>query len=178
MTTPRLQINLDKIFHNARTLVGRLANKGISVTGVSKAALGSPEVAGVLLAGGVTSIGDSRIENIEVMRDANVTANILLTRSPMLSQVARVVTSADMSLNTELDVICALSDAAGKIGRTHGVLLMVELGDLCEGIMPAQLEDVVRRTLKFPNITIEGIGTNLACRSGVIPDAENMAELS
>jgi predicted amino acid racemase len=55
---------------------------------------------------------------------------------------------------------------------------MVELGDLREGIMPADLENVVRRTLRFPNIALKGIGTNLACRCGVAPDVANMGELS
>jgi predicted amino acid racemase len=44
--------------------------------------------------------------------------------------------------------------------------------------MPDDLIDTVRETLRFPNIAFEGIGTNLACRSGVSPDARNMAELS
>ena len=55
---------------------------------------------------------------------------------------------------------------------------MVELGDLREGIMPGDLEDTVRQTLRFPNIALKGIGANLACHSGVVPDAQNMAELS
>lgn len=55
---------------------------------------------------------------------------------------------------------------------------MVELGDLREGIMPGDLENVVRRTLQFPNLILKGIGTNLACRSGVVPDGVNMGELS
>ena len=178
MTAPRLEVDLDKIHHNTQTLVRRLSRVGISVTGISKATLGSPEIANAMLRAGVTSIGDSRIENIGMMRKSKVSANILLTRSPMLSQVVKVVEIADISLNTELDVISRLSLAALNAGRTHGVILMVELGDLREGIMPADLEHIVRRTLCFSNITLEGIGTNLACRSGVIPDAENMAELS
>jgi predicted amino acid racemase len=60
----------------------------------------------------------------------------------------------------------------------HGVVLMVELGDLREGIMPRDLEAVARETLRLPNLTVEGIGTNLACHSGVSPDATNMGELS
>ena len=55
---------------------------------------------------------------------------------------------------------------------------MVELGDLREGIMPDDLLDTVRETLRLPNIVLKGIGTNLACRCGVSPDARNMAELS
>ena len=178
MTAPRLEIDLDKIHHNARTLVERLADRGISVTGVTKATLGSPEIAVALLRAGVSALGDSRIENIEAMRLANVPGSINLIRSPMLSQADRVVAHADVSFNTELDVIGALSSAARQAGRTHGIVLMVELGDLREGIMPGDLENTVRETLRLPNIVLKGIGTNLACRSGVSPDARNMAELS
>ena len=178
MTTPRLEIDLDKIQHNTRTLVEMLANRGISVTGVTKATLGSPEIAGVLLRAGVSALGDSRIENIETMRLASVTAPMTLIRTPMLSQVNRVVMHADVSFNTELDIISKLSCAAQKARLMHGVVLMIELGDLREGIMPGDLENTVRKTLGFPNIALKGIGTNLACRSGVSPDAKNMAELS
>lgn len=175
---PRLEIDLDKIHHNARTLVERLAKRGISVTGVTKATLGSPEIAGALLRAGVRSLGDARIENIEAMRRAGVPGSTTLIRSPMLGQVDRVVTTADVSFNTELEVISKLSSAAQKAKRTHGVVLMVELGDLREGIMPCDLEHVVRETLRFPSIELRGIGTNLACQNGVSPDAGNMSELS
>ncbi len=178
MTGPRLEIDLDKIHHNARTLVQRLAGRGISVTGVTKAILGSPEIARTLLRAGVSGVGDSRIENIETMRRAGVPTSMTLIRSPMVSQADRVVMHADVSFNTELDVISALSSSALAATRTHGVVLMVELGDLREGIMPGDLVDVVRETLRFPNIAFKGIGTNLACRSGVSPDAKNMTELS
>ena len=178
MTAPRLEIDLDKIHHNARTLVERLAQRGISVMGVTKAALGSPEIAAALLRAGVQALGDSRIENIEAMRRAGVPASMTLIRSPMLSQADRVITHADVSFNTELDVISRLSSAARKASKTHGIVLMVELGDLREGIMPGDLERTVRETLRFPNIALKGIGTNLACRCGVVPDAQKMAELS
>lgn len=178
MTAPRLQIDLDKIHHNARTLVERLAGRGISVTGVTKATLGSPEIAGAMLQAGVSALGDSRIENIEAMRLAAVTAPMALLRSPMLSQADRVVAHADVSFNTELDVIAKLSSAAQQAKRTHGIVLMVELGDLREGIMPGDLMNAVRQTLSFPNIALKGIGANLACHSGILPDAKNMAELS
>ena len=178
MSAPRLEIDLRKIRHNARTLVERLAKRGISVTGVTKATLGSAEIATTLLEAGVKRLGDSRIENIEAMHLAQVAAAMTLIRSPMLSQVNRVVTYADVSFNTEIEVIIELSLEAQKAGRTHGVVLMVELGDLREGIMPDDLLDCVRETLSLPNINFKGIGTNLACRSGVLPDSKNMAILS
>ena len=178
MTAPRLVIDLEKIEHNARTLVGRLATRNIRVTGVTKATLGSPAIAGALLRAGVTGLGDSRIENLEAMRHAGVAASMTLLRSPMISQARRVVEQADVSLNTELEVIGQLSSAATALGRIHGAVLMVEMGDLREGIMPAELMGIVRETIRLPNIRFKGIGTNLVCRNGVVPDANNMAELS
>jgi predicted amino acid racemase len=178
MVAPRLEIDLGKIQHNARTLVERLARRSISVTGVTKATLGSTEIAHAMLLAGVSGLGDSRIDNIEAMRRSQVSARLSLIRSPMLSQAKRVVTSADVSFNTELEVIRRLSLEAAKLDRRHAVVLMVELGDLREGLLPDDLVAAVRETLSLPNIVFKGIGTNLACRSGASPDDANMGELS
>jgi predicted amino acid racemase len=178
LSAPRLEIDLDKIQHNARTLVNRLADRGISVTAVMKATLGCPEIARAVLDAGVSMVGDSRMENIEAMSRAGVKAPMMLIRSPMISDAHRVVRYADLSLNSELDVIGKLSDAANAAGKRHGVVLMVELGDLREGIMPADLEHTVGQVLGMPNIDLKGIGANLACHCGVSPDADNMAQLS
>jgi predicted amino acid racemase len=178
VTAPRLEIDLDRIEHNARTLTNRLAARGISVTGVTKAALGCADIANALMRAGVSRLGDSRIENIEAMRREQIAAPIMMIRSPMPSQVDRVVQATEMSCNTELAVITRLSYAARRAGRSHAVMLMVELGDLREGIMPDDLEDTVRAVLQLPNITLIGIGANLACHGGVVPDVNNMAELS
>lgn len=178
MSAPRLEIDLEKIHHNALTLVRILGKRGISITGVTKATLGSPEIADAWLRAGVSGLGDSRIENIAGLRRGHVRSAMTLIRTPMPSQADQVVALADLSCNTELDVIRRLSSAARKLNRIHGVLLMVELGDLREGIMPQFLERTVREVLRLPNIAFAGIGTNLACRSGVSPSAGNMAELS
>jgi predicted amino acid racemase len=131
-----------------------------------------------MLGAGVVSLGDSRIENIEAMRQAGVHCELTLIRSPMMSQVDRVVASADISHNTELEVVKSLSAAAQGQGRTHGILLMVELGDLREGILPADLLPFIDQASRLPNIEFCGIGTNLACQCGVAPDRENMGALS
>lgn len=178
MSAPRLEIHLGRLHHNAKTLVGRLALQGIAVTGVSKATLGLPEIVHTWVDAGVASIGESRIESIEGLTAAGVGVPMLLIRSPMLSQVERVVAHAAISCNSELSVLQALSAAAQRQGLCHGVLLMVELGDLREGILAIDLEAVAQQTLALPNLRLMGIGANLGCQHGVVPDALNMAELS
>ena len=175
---PRIEIRTDLIEHNTSVLVRRLARRSIAIAGITKATLGSVAVARAMLRGGVTSLGESRVENIETLRAGGITAPIMLIRSPMLSQAERVVASANVSCNTELDVVKALSHAAVIQQRNHGVIVMIELGDLREGVLANHLEEFVNTISQLANITLMGIGTNLACQHGVAPDETNMAELS
>ena len=178
MTAPRLDIDLDAVAHNTRALVDRLAPRGIRVTSVSKAVLGAPNVATAMLRGGASGIGDSRAENLARLRAAGVLAPFTLIRSPMLSQVDDVVRAADFSLNTEADVLDALSDAAVRQRTIHAVVLMVELGDLREGVAADAVVDMAGTVARRPGLRLAGLGTNLACRSGVVPDQGKMDELS
>lgn len=112
MPTPRVEINLDKIAHNARVLKAQFGSRGIDVIGVTKVVCGDPAVAGALVEGGISILADSRITNIRKMRDAGIKAQFLLLRTPFLSQVEDVVKYTDMSLNSELSVIKQLSKVA------------------------------------------------------------------
>ncbi len=178
MTAPRLEIRLDRLHHNAATLTKRLAVRGIAVTAVTKATLGDPIVALELIDAGVHAVADSRIANIERLRAAGIRHPVVLLRSPMVSEANRVVMVANLSCNTEPTVLRSLNDAAGRHHVRHGIILMVELGDLREGIMPADLVAIAAFTMTLTNLDLIGIGTNLACQSGVEPDERNMAELS
>ena len=177
MTTPCLVIDLDKIEHNTRTIVALCNQYGIEVTGVTKVTCGHPQVANAMLRGGVNAIADSRLENIQRLIKAGVNAKLMLLRLPALSSVDDVVESVAESLNSELAVLEALSAAALQRGKVHDVVLMVDLGDLREGIWPDDLIPVVREAIKLPGIHIKGLGTNLACFAGVMPDADNMKRL-
>jgi predicted amino acid racemase len=81
-------------------------------------------------------------------------------------------------LNTEIETLKKLSYYAKVHDKIHQVILMVELGDLREGILPCDISQFVRKTLAFSHIKIVGIGCNLACYGGVKPDDNNMHQLS
>lgn len=177
MTTPNLVIDVDKIEHNTRTIVGLCNQHGIEVTGVTKVTCGHPQVAKAMLRGGVSSIADSRLENIQRLIKAGVDTEFMLLRLPALSGVDEVVASVAVSLNSELAVLEALSSAAQQRGKVHEVILSVDLGDLREGIWPDDLMPFVREAVRLPGIHIKGLGTNLACFAGVMPDEDNMNRL-
>ncbi|MDN4480659.1 alanine/ornithine racemase family PLP-dependent enzyme [Demequina muriae] len=178
MTAPRIEVDLAAIEHNARTLVARLAPTGITVTGVTKATLGSPQIARAVLRGGVTRLADSRIENLERLRRGGITAPLTLLRSPAPAQAARAILAADVSLVSDIDVVRSLAEASKAAGLSHGVVLMVELGDLREGLMPGELLTTARQVAALAGVELVGLGANLACLSGVIPGTEQMRDLS
>ena len=151
--------------------------KGISLMGVTKAVLGEPSIAKAMIQGGVKFIADSRIENIQKMKSAGISTQFVLLRT-CLSQAESIVKNADISLNTEIETLKKLSYHAKGQNKIHQVIIMVELGDLREGILPCDLPQLVRKTLSLPHLKIIGIGCNLACYGGIKPDDKNMRELS
>lgn len=178
MTAPRIEIDLEKISHNATTLRKLYTSKGVGIIGVTKAVCGDPEIAEVLVGAGVDTLADSRLENIARMRRAGIQAQFVLLRTPALSQVESAVKTVDISLNTEISVIEALSTIAVENNVMHKIILMVEMGDLREGLLPETLEETVEKVLEQRGIVLAGIGTNLACFGGVKPDEKNMELLS
>jgi predicted amino acid racemase len=178
VSTPRIEISLGKIAHNAHTLKDLYGGRGIQISAVTKVVCGEPSVAETLVECGIRTLADSRIANIRRMRDAGVDATFLLLRGPSLSQAADVVRFADLSLNSDLSVIRELSRHAVEQQSIHKIILMVELGDLREGVMPADLPAAVEQVLQLGGISLVGIGTNLACFGGIKPDDANMGHLS
>ncbi len=177
MLIPRIEIVLSQIRHNARMLSEIYGQKGISLMGVSKATLGDPSIAEAMIQGGVKFIADSRIENIQKMKRARISTQFVLLRTA-LSQAEAVIKNVDISLNTEFETIKELSHYAKIQDKIHQIIIMIELGDLREGILPCDLSQFIQKTIDLPNIKIIGIGCNLACYGGIKPDNQNMCELS
>lgn len=178
MATPRLEINLGKISHNIKTLKELYASKGVDIIGVTKAVCGNSDIADAFVKNGISILADSRISNIRKMRTEGVKAQFLLLRTPLLSQAEEVVKYADISFNSELSVVERLSKFAVEQNTKHKIILMVELGDLREGILPSDLDKTIEQILELEGIDIVGLGTNLACFGGIAPDELKMNFLS
>ncbi len=178
MSFPRIVIHTDRIKENAKTISELARKDGISITGVTKATCGNVHVAKAMLEGGVNGFADSRVKNLRNLRNYfGHDVTLLLLRLPMLSKVEEVVETADASLNSEVRVIEALSNAAEKLGKRHGIMLMVDLGDLREGLLPDKVLETARFIEKLPGVYLQGLGTNLTCYGGILPTEENLGQL-
>lgn len=174
---PRIKIHLGKLTHNAAQMTALCAAEGIRVSAVTKGFCAKPQAAAALLKGGITSLADSRIENLRKLQPLE--AEKLLLRLPMISQAEQVVWFSDISLNSQWTTIQALNQAAGKRGVRHGVILMFDLGDLREGLISERaFMELVKNTSRLSHIDLKGIGTNLTCFGAIIPDEKNLGRLA
>lgn len=177
MATPYVTVDLDRLEANTRAVVTLCADRGILVTGVTKVVCGDPEVARAMRRGGVAGLGDSRLENLARLRAAGIDAPLLLLRVPPLSRADEVVAVAGASLDSEAAVLAALSRVAASQDRRHPVIVMVDLGDLREGIWPDELPGLLDAVTDLPGIELVGLGSNLTCFGGVVPTVEAMTRL-
>ena len=181
---PRLLIDLNKLKSNLDA-VAKITKEqgGCSLMIVTKGLCADPEMAKMVANHpAVDFMADSRVMNIKTYADEarkNGKMTVLL-RIPMHAEAADVVKYVDLSFNSELSTIRLLDEEAGKIGVKHNVLLMIDLGDLREGIFyqnEDQIFGAVEEILKMKNINLYGIGVNLTCYGAIIPKNDNLSNL-
>lgn len=178
MRTPTIEIDLNKIAHNANLLRDVYGSKGISIIGVTKGVSSDIKFAQTLVHTGIEMLGDSNIDHLKRMKKAGIKAKFILLRTPAISEIELVVKYADISLNTEIKVIERLAEVAKKYQKVHKIILMIEMGDLREGILKEDILNFIENVMRFPNIEIVGIGTNFACFSEVPPLESEMQRLT
>lgn len=176
---PRVEINLDYLKENAEQMVKRCADKGIEIAGVIKGTTGLPECAKAFAEGGCTMIASSRLEQLEDARNADIELPFLLLRVPMPSEIPEVIRLTDISLNSELSVLKALNEEAGRQNRKHGIILMADLGDLREGYWDKnEMTDVAEQVeTGMEHLELAGVGTNLGCYGSILATKEKLDEL-
>lgn len=172
---PRVIIDTKKIQHNTKLVAEACSKHDIDIMGVTKVFCAIPEAAEAMVKGGVKYLADSRIENLQKI--GHIDCAKVLLRLPMKSQADDVVRYADISLNSEIETIRALGAAAVAQGKDHNIVLMTDLGDLREGVLPADVDTIVEDILKVEGIKLHGLGVNLTCYGGVVPNDKNIGQL-
>jgi predicted amino acid racemase len=120
---------------------------------------------------------DSRLSNLKKIKELSPETKTVYIKPPAKRLAKSIVKYADVSFNSELDTIKALSEEAFRQHKTHRIVIMIEMGELREGIMADSLLEFYAEVIKLPNIEITGIGTNLKCLNGILPDHEKLTQL-
>lgn len=145
---------------------------------VSKLLCGNEKYLKEIINLGAKEICDSRISNLEKIKKLSPEVQTVYIKPPAKRSIERLVKFADASFNTEYETIKWISDEAVRQNKLHKVIIMIELGDLREGIMGDHLMDFYASVFELPNIKVTGIGANLNCLYGVMPSEDKLIQLS
>ena len=174
---PKLIIDTEKVLHNMKTLVDAAHKRGVSLALVSKVVCAHPAVIDCINRSGCDMLADSRIENLD---NAITKLPKLMLRVSMPDCADDVVRASDISLESEEATILALQQAAERQNKLHRIILMIDLGDLREGIFFRDWDAILHTASVIrdcPNLELFGTGTNLTCYGSVLPDEENLGTL-
>jgi len=176
---PTLEINLNKVQENIKYMVDLCSAKGISVAGVVKGFNAMPEVVEQFASAGCSYIASSRMDQIIKLAGYGIDKPLMMIRIPMFSEIEELVEFASISLNSELETLDIIESECEVQGKKHKVILMLDLGDLREGVMDEEefinLAVYVENNLK--NVKLYGVGTNLGCYGAIKPTVENLGRL-
>ena len=176
MSYPRVEIDINKIKHNANKMITECKNRGIDVAAVTKGYGANENIVKAIVDSGVDILADSRIQNLKKLNKFNIPK--MLIRIPMLSEVSDAVKYSDISLVSELVTAKELSREAIRQNKVYNIILMIDLGDLREGIFyEDEVYETVREILLLEGVNLLGVGTNLLCYGGVMPTNENLSKL-
>jgi predicted amino acid racemase len=127
---------------------------------------------------GVGEVHDSRISNLRVVKNIDPETVTIYIKPPPKDTIPELIKYADISLNTELSTMHELSEEAVRQDKIHKVIIMIEMGDLREGVMRDDLMDFYEKVFRLPGLEVVGIGTNLNCLHGVMPDGDKLIQLA
>lgn len=173
-----ISINSDKLFHNFNFLDELFSQHNIDWAIVGKLLCGNEKFLEVLLRMTDKEICDSRLSNLKTIKKISPETNTIYIKPPAKRLARSIVEFADVSFNTELETLKALSAEAVFQNKIHRVVLMVEMGELREGIMLRNIMEFYENVLELPNLEIVGLGTNLCCLNGILPDEKKLKTLA
>lgn len=163
---------------NAQVLCDLCAANGIAVAGVIKFSDGDLQVAKAYRDGGCAQLGVSRARHLQALKAAYPDTQTLLTRAPARGDLTACARYADLSLHADAELLTALNAEAQKWNTHPGIILMLDVGDLREGVdnIPALVE-LAKHCESLSHLQLRGVGTNHACMNGILPNGENLSFL-
>ncbi len=177
-----IDIHVKRIIENIELLSHFLESNNKSWTLVQKVLGSNYEVIKELLASQAIkhlhSVGDSHLSGLKAVKDINPNLKTLYIKPPALAYIPDIIRYADISVNTSLNTIFALNDEAKKQGKIHKIIIMIELGELREGVLRSQILKFYETVFNLPQIQVLGLGTNLGCMFGVQPNFDKLIQLS
>lgn len=173
-----MKLYRERLKHNYNHLNQVFREKNIDWGVVTKLLCGEETFLREVLALGVKEIHDSRVTNLKAIKKMAPDVQTVYIKPAPKQSIPDIIEYADVSFETELDIIRLLSEEAVRQNRLHKIIIMIEMGDLREGVMGEELVDFYEQIFQLPGISVIGLGANFNCLHGVMPTQDKLIQLS
>lgn len=178
----KLKIYKDRIIRNIEKMNILMRKHGREWTLVTKVLGGNKKVLEAVLESEAVlqthSIADSRVSNLRAVKNIRKDIVTMYLKPPAKSYVKGVVRYADISVNTEYTTIEAINKEAVRQGKIHRTIIMIEMGELREGVVRDKFLEFYEKVFNLSNVEVIGLGTNLGCMYGIEPTFDKLIQLS
>lgn len=176
-----LNIHIDKIIENVVTIDNLMKKNDkewslvVKVLGAHKAALQALMEHEIIR--GIHSLAVSQWKILKLIKEINPNIVTTYIKPPVIKNADHVVRYADISFNSSFLTIKALNEAAKKQNKEHQIVIMIEMGELREGIRREGLVEFYQKVFQLSNIRVIGIGSNLGCMIGIQPSYDKLLQM-
>lgn len=172
-----LKLYRNKIKHNYKQLKKLLKSTDADLSIVTKLLCGNKLFLEEVINLGVEQVCDARISNLKAIKEISPKIQTIYIKPPGKSSIKGLVKYADISFNTQYETLKMISKEAIEQKKIHKVIIMIEMGDLREGVLKKDLINFYQKTFKLKGIKIIGLGANLNCLHGVMPTSDKLIQL-
>ena len=174
---PRIIADLDRLRENMERMTALCHAHGLTAALVSKCVCADVRIAGLMAEAGADFLADSRVQNLARLPGSKPR---YLLRVAQPSEVDDVVRCAEVSQQSEPCTVRLLGEAAARQGKRHKVVIMIDMGDLREGVFFRDTDAIhalAESVIACPALELYGVGVNMTCFGGVLPSQENLSGL-
>ena len=176
---PFLEINLSKLKQNIETLQKKCSQWMLKPVAVTKGFCADSKITDLLYDSGIQTFADSNISNLIKLIDRyGHKAQYQLIRLPMKEEIDVILENQIIPMVSQLEILNLFDQKAKQLHARSSVILAIETGDGREGFLPEELLNNIDQVVSFNDLTIVGIGTSLACLSGVLPQITTLEKLN
>lgn len=156
------EVNLSAIRDNIRAIRARVGPRVRIIPAVKADAYGhgAVPVSRACLEAGADALGVACVEEAVELRDAGISAPILILGHSEPSDAKAIVQQAVAQMCCDANCATALSDAAVRLGRIASVHVKVDTGMGRIGVAPEQAVEFGRTLSRLPGLSVDGVFTH------------------
>ncbi|NLW19621.1 MAG: hypothetical protein GXY81_08030 [Candidatus Cloacimonetes bacterium] len=176
-----VKIHIDRIYDNIEKIHALMAKNDKEWSLVIKCLGGEREIIAMVLEhpliNKIHSISSTQWQELKLVKELHNNLRTIVIRPTFDKYGGEIVANSDISLETSLATIQSLNFDAKKAEKIHNIIVMIEMGDLREGIKREGLIPFYNNIFELENIKIVGIGANLGCMFGDLPTYDKLLHL-